>query len=157
MSSMGGETTADALAGAERFGQTVRGGIAAPTLTEFLLACIAEDEADAYHARGLLGMETEWHTVEHLRERGLSVADARHVERWSSTRVLAECAAKRRIIELHEHAKVRPDPTDEFDFGCWRCHHDRDYGVLAEGWCDTVRALALPYADHPDYREEWRP
>jgi hypothetical protein len=23
--------------------------------------------------------------------------------------------------------------------------------------CDTVLALALPYADHPDYREEWRP
>jgi hypothetical protein len=21
--------------------------------------------------------------------------------------------------------------------------------------CDTVRALVLPYADHPDYRELW--
>jgi hypothetical protein len=24
------------------------------------------------------------------------------------------------------------------------------------GW-DTLRLLALPYADHPDFREEWRP
>lgn len=23
--------------------------------------------------------------------------------------------------------------------------------------CDTLQGLALPYADHPDYREEWRP
>ena len=22
---------------------------------------------------------------------------------------------------------------------------------------DTLRTLALPYADHPDYDEEWRP
>ncbi|MGH3381869.1 MAG: DUF6221 family protein [Actinoallomurus sp.] len=24
-------------------------------------------------------------------------------------------------------------------------------------WDDLLRMLALPYADHPDYREEWRP
>jgi hypothetical protein len=23
--------------------------------------------------------------------------------------------------------------------------------------CDTLKLLALPYADHPDYRDEWRP
>jgi hypothetical protein len=23
--------------------------------------------------------------------------------------------------------------------------------------CETVRVLALPYSDHPDYHEEWRP
>ena len=121
-----------------------------PNLTEFLLARIAEDEAAAHHARGLLGMDAQWHTAEHLRERGLTIADARHVERWSSARVLAECEAKRRIVELHDcvhecigDGNLTADPNLQ----------DGAYG----GPCDTLLLLALPYADHPDYRDEWRP
>ena len=41
----------------------------------------------------------------------------------------AECEAKRRIVENAQ------DPGDDL----------------------FVAILALPYADHPDYREEWRP
>ncbi|GIG27172.1 DUF6221 family protein [Cellulomonas denverensis] len=103
-------------------------------LTEFLLARIAEDEYEAHQALGLLGIESEWHTVGALRGRGLTRADAEHVHRWSSRRVLAECGAKRRIVAtITEHERIG------YDYA----------GPILE-------LLALPYADHPDYREEWR-
>lgn len=54
-------------------------------------------------------------------------------------RVLAECEAKRRIVKLAEAS----------------------YEVNALGLSldksPLVRALAQPHADHPDYREEWKP
>lgn len=60
-------------------------------------------------------------------------------------RAWAEVEAKRRILKAHaEH----PDPyIAGFCRTCGR----------TDGPCDTLRLLALPYADHPDYREEWRP
>lgn len=65
----------------------------------------------------------------------------------SPARVLAECEAKRRIVLMHE-------PYDSGWLGrrptCWVCS--------ADGWpCLTLAVLSLPYANHPDYREEWRP
>jgi hypothetical protein len=68
-----------------------------------------------------------------------SMADAEHIARWDPVRVLARVAADRRILELHSS----PDPS------CDAC-----------GWiqpCETVRLLALPYADKEGYRPEWRP
>lgn len=55
-------------------------------------------------------------------------------------RVLAECEAKRRIVRLHP----------EILGICQECANEQ-YP------CRTLGAVALPYADHPDYREEWRP
>ena len=84
------------------------------TLTEFLLARITEDEVEAPF-----------------------IHDG---DKWSDgcacdfpTRWLAECAAKRRIVEWHQ-------PDD-----------------VCDDACHTLRLLALPYADHPDYDESWRP
>jgi hypothetical protein len=89
------------------------------TLTDFLLARIAEDE--------------EW-----LREYGEMrngwVPGPRPVD--DCRRLLAECEAKRQIL--------------------------RDFELFAppHGWfrhaMRTLGHLALPYADHPEYREEWR-
>lgn len=67
---------------------------------------------------------------------GVQEADGAHIARWDPARVLAECEAKRRIVGYHSV----PDP--------------HDHGEGCPG-CDTMRALALPYADHPDYRAEW--
>ena len=65
---------------------------------------------------------------------------ANHIVNNDPARVLAEIAAKRRIFELH-----RPDSPDRPE--CVTC---------GPRWpCRTVEALAAPYADHPDYREEW--
>ena len=58
-------------------------------LVEFLLARIAIEEGHARAALGLLGMETEWHRVEWLRARGLTIADAHHTTHHSPRRVLA--------------------------------------------------------------------
>jgi hypothetical protein len=56
-------------------------------------------------------------------------------------RELAEVEAKRKLIEL---AYRQWDHATNFDY----------YGIDDD---DTYRLLALPYADHADYREEWRP
>ena len=85
---------------------------ATQTLTEFLTARITEDETD-------------------LRA-GADLPD----DRWTTQRLLAECDAKRRIIERVSDV-------------AW----SGSYAVR-----DVVlELLAVPYADHPDYRDEWRP
>lgn len=57
------------------------------------------------------------------------------------SRVLAECDAKRQIVDMcGYHLEFSGDVTPASD-------------DLATA---TLHFLALPYADHPDYREEWR-
>lgn len=104
------------------------------TLTEFLLARIAEDE----EAAGRL--PADGHRVADGRVLSVAGTGAGWPDRWNPVRVLAECEAKRRIVALH------PEMLE----ACQGCD--------AESYpCRTLLALALPYADHPDYREEWRP
>lgn len=92
------------------------------TLTEFLRLRIAEDMADA-----MTGWR--WKTL-----------PAGEYERLQA-RVLAECGAKRRIVEM-----------------AWHHLGDDDYAWgMEEAKRQILAVLALPYADHPDYREEWRP
>lgn len=100
------------------------------TLAEFLLARIAEDEDVA----------TNWLRFE--------VRDGVPGNYAIPDRVRAECEAKRRIIELHSDGG-KDWNGERFVHFCHSCRTP---------WpCLTLRALALPYADHPDYREEWRP
>lgn len=54
------------------------------------------------------------------------------VRHWSSSRVLAECESKRQVVDRCSY------PSRHQDDG-------------------TLRLLALAYADHEDYCEEWRP
>jgi len=85
-----------------------------PSLSDFLLARIAEDEEGA---------------PRHLfdRERGGLIG--------IRERILAECEAKRRIVaECGKPMMTFYGPTEKH----------------------VMRLLALPYADHPDYREEWK-
>jgi hypothetical protein len=66
-------------------------------------------------------------------------------------RVLREVEAKRRIIELHPLVTY----TDE-EPGYRQILNDHTCpGRQAP--CTTLRLLALPYADRPGYRQEWRP
>jgi hypothetical protein len=107
-------------------------------LADFLLARIAEESSLAHAAdrdartRGPitddLSAEPDDHRIVHM-------------FRWSPARVLVDCEAKRRIVEdylsqLNSHRSG------------WDARTPRDY---------PLRALALPYTDHADYREEWRP
>jgi len=73
-------------------------------------------------------------------------ADGRHIARHDPARVLAECEAKRRIVERCKWAVEHPDYADDME--------------LAANWndaYDTLCDLATIYADHPDYDESWRP
>jgi hypothetical protein len=71
-------------------------------------------------------------------------ADAAHIAEWDPERVLREIDAKRKIVA--EHA-----------LNGWVCN-TCDNGEAEQVFpCPTLRLLALPYADRPGYREEWRP
>lgn len=87
--------------------------------------------------------------------------------------VLADIAAKRQLIELHQETEetsgrhghwegygsnerwIRDEPDE-----CPVCHYPGkpDSWFLPEDVpCRTLRILALPHASHPDYRPEWAP
>jgi hypothetical protein len=169
------------------------------TLTQFLLARIAEDEAVARAAINPDQPGTHWQwvrddddvvvaaptwedmnvslrTVEEYPTsyvgdlpafvlNSVEAAEPRAmplIARHDPARVLAECEAKRWIMELHPiyRGPRIQDVGLGTDFGCETCHAlDRVHGgslIEALGYCDTLLALASVYSDHPDFREEWR-
>jgi len=73
--------------------------------------------------------------------------------------VLAECEAKRRIVALHQHFPQWLGKTisGDTEFGCDICSRvDDDPGwTHTGGWCETLRAVALPYKDHPGFDQTW--
>jgi hypothetical protein len=120
-----------------------------PDLDQFLLARIAEDKriaADAATAGGRDEWPPDGDGPPHVAE---------HVARHDPARVLAECAAKRRLVlacrdsrpDLH-FLGARPNGMADFPLT------PTDQHQLA---ALTLALLALPYAGHHDYRPEWRP
>jgi hypothetical protein len=91
------------------------------TITEFLLARIADDEEAAGADPGCECLGVQF---------GIGHGPV------CPERVLAECEAKRRIVKRLNN-RMRPD-------------------VAFEAWY-ALRVLAAIYADHPDWRGEWRP
>ncbi|MFC8376416.1 DUF6221 family protein [Streptomyces albidoflavus] len=82
-------------------------------------------------------------------------ADAAHIARHDPARALAEVEAKRRVVgecaywnERMEAEAVNPPKFPQPGL---------DLGLLLDAMNPILRHLAAPYADHPDYREEWRP
>jgi hypothetical protein len=168
------------------------------TLAEFLLARLAEDEAGAQSSNALrvrfphLGVNTIKGNYD-----GLTCT-----WQYTADRVLAECEAKRRIVE-----RYAPRPDNRTDAELHRDHahpaweyattqgqrktwDDADVPPEGDGWIRNVEAgrdgwerfdyteesywrrpraeprqqrgswdlrnIASVYADHPDYRQEWR-
>lgn len=130
--------------------------VQALTLAEFLLARIAEDEAAAQRDGADAMVGWRW---KNYPERAYNEAQALALAR--SRRVLAECEAKRRITELHAPAYLRkvhakygtPVRCEVCEDGLGLEPDSIDHKPLP---CPTLRLLALPYADHIDYRQEWR-
>jgi hypothetical protein len=127
------------------------------TIVEFLEARIAEDERDANDATGaswvvLPGVDVSMVNIDarlvrddkwkfgrlgHIATTSHDAAYAEHIARWDPARVVAECAAKRAILDQHERAH-RVCVTCEREFPC-----------------PTLEIMAAVYSDHPDYDEEW--
>ncbi|MFC9821392.1 DUF6221 family protein [Streptomyces erythrochromogenes] len=137
-------------------------------LVQFLRARLDEDEQTARAAAALCGCHPEapsWefhdgdgeddgrihvvgdpHPVQLGKRRRLArrwnrsydgLFAAKHIARHDPSRVLAEVDAKRQAIDA-----------------CETFLHDSEDGT--DPCAATVLcALALPYADHPDYRQEW--
>jgi hypothetical protein len=150
----------------------------APTLVEFLRARLDEDEQVARAARsqewqhdgrnGLHDLGPAYCTVIRVSS-GFShvqadhvcgsvlFADAQHIVRHDPARVLADVEAKRRIVDEYEATQnplVAERASDGAQFVVdpgerWRWH--------GRGLETALRLLALPYADHDGYRDEWRP
>jgi hypothetical protein len=114
------------------------------TLTEFLLARIAEDEAHWEHLKQILAGAPS-HSMVRGEQFNFAAGDGEPPVPFVPRKLLAECDAKRRIVELHE-APNRPDYLRSYCVACGDSFP-----------CPTLRLLALPYADHPDYQPEWRP
>lgn len=116
-------------------------------ITEFLLARIAEDEAAARDAilerHRVLG--TVRGSVPEMTLRSWPDAGAPAVL-VGPERVLAECEAKRRIVELH---------SGNAEWCGWTQGGDGVHGEWEDA-CDTLLALARPYAQHPDFDPAWR-
>lgn len=80
-------------------------------------------------------------------------ADERHIMRHRPAQVLREVEAKRQIADYHESWTA-----SNGDIFCGRCGREHIDGRLGGHFpCQTLRLLALPYSDHPDYLPEWRP
>ena len=104
------------------------------TITEFLLARIAELETKAR----ALGDEPGRRWLHFL-----ETADDTDVRAFGAlanpSRVLAECQAKQRIVELCQQVDAEPNPPEAL--------------VLAD---HVLQLIALPNADHPSFQDEWR-
>lgn len=125
------------------------------TITEFLLARIAEDEAaikrwaDALKADDIAGVGIPAWVIN---ASGLKVPRD----------VLAECEAKRRIVELFEEERVRSGIYNRgYDDGLLTTNDDLRQRLASNARCqglkESLLALASGDADHPDYEEAWRP
>jgi hypothetical protein len=113
------------------------------SLTEFLLARIAEDDA---RCRGMLLREGRW-------------GDG--FRQWVIPHVLAECEAKRQIIDMHTGAESVVRMLDSLDNTADPVGNTADPVALgiAQAALVTLEAVlkshAQVFADHPDYDQAW--
>ena len=133
-------------------------------VVEFLLAQIAEDEAVARAAIKDSEGSLDW------------AADGDptdiHIARWDPARVLAECEAKRAIIELHKSWPILVETQPEFTQAddddplsmsfrmtrkiTWLIEREyRNRFATEPPTAPMILALATVYSDRPGYNQEW--
>lgn len=112
-------------------------------IVEFLLARVADDEADA---------NTE--DADYAHTMLLPTYDSDHQVRWDTGRVRDECKAKRLLIDYIQGVEMQID-------GEWGIHGDyRDeQGNAIRFGPDLMpglHVLASVYSDHPDFDPAWK-
>lgn len=115
------------------------------TITEFLEARIAEDEAEAREAI----TERAKATPNEGSDTGLQCWPDSPVPAVlvGPERVIAECAAKRKLIAISDEVESMDHQiTQEWGGACEAIDGTAD---------DMLRAMAAVYRDHPDYQQEW--
>lgn len=112
------------------------------TIVEFLEARLDEDEADARNADGdrLLAWSKHDRMV---------IVDSGFLQAFTRSRILREVAAKRAIIAQSREA-------DEYYAYMSGNGGTTSMAVGHVNACsETVKALAVVYAEHPDYQPDW--
>ena len=136
-------------------------------LTEFLLARIAEDETAASVVKE--GGADEWsidvmHRSPDLHPLVTYETDddrTQLAQLFDPTRVLADCDAQRLIVAIHSAPAPIGDPVYSPDWSsadwCIGCGYKSNEEHVTEHIddCPILRALALPFANHADFRNEW--
>lgn len=119
-------------------------------LADFLLARIAEDEAVARGAAGAprydrYGNNAADEMVTLAENEGAREVAVIHASRYRPQRILAECEAKRRIVwrAVAMQKEAEEASYDDLNLAALK---GQAYALTL-----TLRMLALPYTDHPDY------
>ncbi|RLU81085.1 hypothetical protein CTZ27_33115 [Streptomyces griseocarneus] len=141
--------------------QTARAALGAPWVRREHVAGVHADDAtdDRPHGTPVADCRRGPAAYEHR------VALAEHIVRHQPARVLVEVEAKRRIVDAYavvlgelEGLRVQTraalaEGRDDF----MRMHgQEAELIKRARHLAPVSQALALPYTDHPDCREEWR-
>ncbi|HZX99299.1 MAG TPA: DUF6221 family protein [Dermatophilaceae bacterium] len=136
-------------------------------LTEFLMARIAEDEAAASAVKDIGADVWDIQVVHQSLDLDPMVTHCTDDERtklaqhFDPARVLAACDAMRLIVAIHSAYEPGGDPDHVPDWlagdWCVGCCYNRYEERITEHIddCPILRALALPFAGHPDFRDEW--
>lgn len=144
-------------------------------IAEFLTARYDEDEAAACAATGARASGGSWEAFRlpiDMRHRG-TVADAHgdiviyecyagpnhanHIARNDPARVLADLAAKRRILKRHSrgHEDWRSRWHPDSCVGCGTTGEFDDPRIRHINDCPELRDLASVYAEHPHFDPAW--
>jgi hypothetical protein len=127
-------------------------------LAEFLLARIAEDEGYAARWRSVADSVGDVYGNPYPPREDLNAADRAYFALHKAADwVLAECEAKRQIVDIYEGAARAENMISGLP-----ASEERAPGLAVASSAKVtaygaLQCLALPYADHPDYRPEWRP
>lgn len=114
--------------------------------TDLATWLLAQLEADAELAQSLLKPYAWGYSAFYE----ASPKELDHIARHDPEHVLVDIAAKRRIVK--EHQPVGSDLyPEQGSLWCGTC------SPAKFGPCQTLRLLALPYADRPGYDPAWAP
>lgn len=145
-------------------------GDALDDLATWLRAQLDEDERVARAAAETASYHFVWHrdallSAANFQEQGRGIVwdqralepeQNRHAKHWDPVRVLAELAAKRRILRMWvDYTISRWDLPEGVHDGRDDDERMRD-DATARLMDRIVLLLAQPYADRPGYRPEWR-
>lgn len=137
-------------------------------LADFLLARLDEDEVIARAAnpgpwtwvgslRPRVASELKygapgpngWGTVLATSPHDVDATDADHIARWDPAAVLADCAAKRAVVEVLAKQAAACPPDD------WPEDGEIMKAPLADNARHLLRLLVQPYSGHPHFHPSW--